>query len=91
MQNPTREPFSGLSPLLWAKTLLVLLSGNFQIGRFLFLLVGFLFRALLGLELHPFGNANLGFCIRSLGINEKPELITERSTDKMAGILEIFP
>jgi hypothetical protein len=61
------------------KSFLVLLSHGFEVVRFLFLLVGFPFRALLFLKFHPLHNANLGFCIDSLRVNDKPKMIAKRS------------
>src|SRR5260370_30704307 len=56
-----------------------------------FLALGFSFGALLLVQFHSFRNGKFSFGIDSLRINNQPQNIAERRTDKIAGILCIFP
>src|SRR5207249_10329870 len=83
--------FCGSRPTLRAENLLILLSGHFKVVHLLLLTLGFSLRALLLLQFHGFCNGMLSFCIDSLGVNDEPQMIAEGRTDKIEGILGIFP
>ena len=63
------------------KSFLVLLPRSFEIVRF-FLLVGFPSRALLFFQFHSVRRGKFHFSIDSLGVNDEPKMIGERSTNK---------
>src|SRR5207247_7046638 len=74
-------------PILRAENLPILLPRRFEVVRLLFLTLGFSLRPLLFVEFHSFRNGNFSFSIRSLRINDQPQNITERRSNKIEGIL----
>src|SRR5271157_1803244 len=77
-----RTKLCGYRPPLRMKSLLVLLPHGFEVVRFLFPLVGFLFRALPLFQFHSIRNGQFSFCVDPLGVDDESETMGERGADQ---------